>query len=207
MKVHIGVDSQTGVVHSMTTTSANVHDLTELPRLLHGGESQVWGDAGYQGVDKRPGNRGLDVEWQVAMRPGQRRKLEPESPEAVSEKRKASVRAKVEHPFLYIKRQETSATPRSASRGLSKNTQRLMTLLGFANLMRAEQSPGGVKPCISAPKINLTGETPCGCRPRLTPTTCHKAIQRPLSQSGGRRALTAPCVVRHALNKSRWFAG
>ena len=104
MKVHIGVDSQTGVVHSMTTTSANVHDLTELPRLLHGGESQVWGDAGYQGVDKRPGNRGLDVEWQVAMRPGQRRKLEPESPEAVSEKRKASVRAKVEHPFLYIKR-------------------------------------------------------------------------------------------------------
>ena len=45
MKVHIGVDSQTGVVHSMTTTSANVHDLTELPRLLHGGESQVWGDA------------------------------------------------------------------------------------------------------------------------------------------------------------------
>ena len=46
------------------------------------------------------GNRGLDVEWQVAMRPGQRRKLEPGSPEAVSEKRKASVRAKVEHPFL-----------------------------------------------------------------------------------------------------------
>ena len=45
----------------------------------------------------------MDVEWQV-MRPGQRRKLEPGSPEAVSEKRKASVRAKVEHPFLYIKR-------------------------------------------------------------------------------------------------------
>ena len=137
MKVHIGVDSQTGVVHSMTTTSANVHDLTELPRLLHGGESQVWGDAGYQGVDKRPGNRGLDVEWQVAMRPGQRRKLEPESPEAVSEKRKASVRAKVEHPFLYIKRHFGYAKVRY--RGLSKNTQRLMTLLGFANLMRAEQ--------------------------------------------------------------------
>ena len=137
MKVHIGVDSQTGVMHSMTTTSANVHDLTELPRLLHGGESQVWGDAGYQGVDKRPGNRGLDVEWQVAMRPGQRRKLESGSPEAVSEKRKASVRAKVEHPFLYIKRHFGYAKVRY--RGLSKNTQRLMTLLGFANLMRAEQ--------------------------------------------------------------------
>ena len=74
-----------------------------------------------------------DVEWQVAMRP---RKLEPGSP-SVSEKRKASVRAKVEHPFLYIKRHFGYAKVRY--RGLSKNTQRLMTLLGFANLMRAEQ--------------------------------------------------------------------
>ena len=104
MKVHIGVDSETGVVHSVSTTPANVHDVTETPRLLHGGETQVWGDAGYQGVHKRPENRGLDVEWQVAMRPGKRRKLEPGSDEAVAEKRKASVRAKVEHPFLYIKR-------------------------------------------------------------------------------------------------------
>ena len=137
MKVHIGVDSQTGVVHSVSTTSANVHDVTETPRLLHGGETQVWGDAGYQGVHKSPENRGLDVEWQVAMRPGKRRKLEPGSDEAVAEKRKASVRAKVEHPFLYIKCQFGYGKVRY--RGLAKNTQRLMTLLGFANLMRAEQ--------------------------------------------------------------------
>ena len=137
MKVHIGVDSETGVVHSVSTTPANVHDVTETPRLLHGGETQVWGDAGYQGVHKRPENRGLDVEWQVAMRPGKRRKLEPGSDEAVAEKRKASVRAKVEHPFLYIKRHFDYGKVRY--RGLSKNTQRLMTLLGFANLMRAER--------------------------------------------------------------------
>ena len=137
MKVHIGVDSQTVVVHSVSTTPANVHDVTETPRLLHGGETQVWGDAGYQGVHKRPENRGLDVEWQVAMRPGKRRKLEPGSDEAVAEKRKASVRAKVEHPFLYIKRHFGYGKVRY--RGLAKNTQRLMTLLGFANLMRAEQ--------------------------------------------------------------------
>ena len=137
MKVHIGVDSETGVVHSVSTTPANVHDVTETPRLLHGGETQVWGDAGYQGVHKRSENRGLDVEWQVAMRPGKRRKLEPGSDEAVAEKRKASVRAKVEHPFLYIKRHFGYGKVRY--RGLSKNTQRLMTLLGFANLMRAEQ--------------------------------------------------------------------
>ena len=137
MKVHIGVDSQTGVVHSVSTTPANVHDVTETPRLLHGGETQVWCDAGYQGVHKRPENRDLEVEWQVSMRPGNRRKLEPGSNEAVMEKRKASVRAKVEHPFLYIKRHFGYAKTRY--RGLAKNTLRLMTLLGFANLMRAER--------------------------------------------------------------------
>ena len=137
MKVHIGVDAQTGVVHSVSTTPANVHDVTEVPRLLHGGESQVWGDAGYQGVHKRAENRDLQVEWQVAMRPGQRRKLEPGSPEAATEKFKASVRAKVEHSFLYIKRHFGYAKVRY--RGLAKNTQRMMTLLGLANLMRAER--------------------------------------------------------------------
>ena len=137
MKLHIGVDSETGVVHSVSTTPANVHDVTETPRLLHGGETQVWGDAGYQGVDKRPENRGLEVEWQVAMRPGQRRKLEVGSDEAAREKRKASVRAKVEHPFLYVKRRFGYTKVRY--RGLAKNTQRLALLLGFANLMRAER--------------------------------------------------------------------
>ena len=53
MKVHIGADAETGVVHSVTTTPANVHDVTEAHRLLHGGEKRVWCDAGYQGVGKR----------------------------------------------------------------------------------------------------------------------------------------------------------
>ena len=52
MKAHIGVDAD-GVVHSVTTTPANVHDVTEAHRLLHGGERQVWGDAGYLGVHFR----------------------------------------------------------------------------------------------------------------------------------------------------------
>ena len=74
------------------------------------------------------------MEWRVAMRPGQRRKLEPGSPEELAEKLKASVRAKVEHPFLYVKRHFGYAKVRY--RGLAKNTQRL---LGLANLMTAEQ--------------------------------------------------------------------
>ena len=137
MKVHVGADAETGVVHSMTTTPANVHDVTEAHRLLHGGEKRVWGDAGYQGVDKRLENRELDVEWRVAMRPGRRRHLEPGSYEALAEKRKASVRAKVEHPFLYVKRRFGYAKVRY--RGLAKNAQRLALLLGLANLMTAER--------------------------------------------------------------------
>ena len=60
----------------------------------------MWGDAGYIGVQKCQENLELDVEWQVAMKPGQRRKLEPDSPAALGEKAKACIRAKVEHPFL-----------------------------------------------------------------------------------------------------------
>ena len=136
MKAHIGVDSETGIVHSMSTTAANAHDVTEAHRLLHGGETQVWGDAGYQGVHKRDENLGREVEWQVAMRPGKRRKLDPESPEAVAEKRKASVRAKVEHPFLKVKRVFGYAKVRY--RGLAKNTERLALLFGLGNLLTAE---------------------------------------------------------------------
>ena len=87
MKLHIGVDADTGLVHSLTTTSANVHDVTETHRLLHGGERQVWGDAGYIGVQKRQENLGLPMDWQVAMKLGQRRKLEPDSPAALGERR------------------------------------------------------------------------------------------------------------------------
>ncbi len=165
MKLHIGVDADTwrklrvdpferrtrsgsqeacdgwsgvaalGLAHSMTTTAANVNDVTEAHRLLHGNEAQAWGDAGYQGVQKREEHRERRVEWQVAMRPGLRRHLSPGSQEALGEHRKASVRAKVEHPFLYVKRRFGYAKVRY--RGLAKNTQRLVLLLGMANLLIA----------------------------------------------------------------------
>ena len=76
---------------------------TQALRLLHGGETQVWGDARHLGVQKREENLGLALAWQVPLRPGRRRKLEPDSPEARAERTKASVRAKVEHPFLKVK--------------------------------------------------------------------------------------------------------
>ena len=141
MKLHIGVDARTGMVHSLSTTSANVHDVTEAHRLLHGGEQQVWGDTGYTGVQKRPENLESDVEWQVAMRPGQRRKLEPDSPAALAEKGKASIRAKVEHPFLDVKQLFGYAKVRY--RGLAKNTERMALLLGLSNLRRAQTLMAG----------------------------------------------------------------
>ena len=136
MKSHIGVDSATGIVHSMTTTAANAHDITEAHNLLHGGEAVVWGDAGYQGVHKREENLGLEVEWRVAMRPGRRRKLDPDSAAALAEKAKASVRAKVEHPFLRVK--GLFGYGKVRYRGLMKNTQRLALLFGLGNLLTAE---------------------------------------------------------------------
>ena len=140
MKAHIGVDSETGIVHSMTATAANAHDVTEAHNLLHGGETVVWGDAGYQGVHKREENLGLEVEWRVAMRPGKRRQLEAGSGEELEEKAKASVRAKVEHPFLRLKRLFGYAKVRY--RGLAKNTERLALLFGLGNLLAAEGKLG-----------------------------------------------------------------
>lgn len=133
MKMHIGTDAETGLTHSLTTTAANVHDITETDKLLHGEESDVWGDAGYQGVHKREEHRHREVTWHVAMRPGRRSALERNSAEANAEKSKASVRAKVEHPFRYVKRMFGYSKVRY--RGLQKNTERIALLLGFTNLL------------------------------------------------------------------------
>ena len=132
------------MAHSFATTPANVHDVTQAHRLLHGGERQVWRDAGYVGVQKREEHLELAVQWQVAMKPGQRRRLVPGDPAAIGEKVKASIRAKAEHPFLDVKRlwgYAKSLPSRGGGvryRGLNKNTERLALLLGLSNLKRAK---------------------------------------------------------------------
>ena len=116
------------------------HHGSQCPRCDRGAAARR-GDAGVvrrglSGVHKREENLGREVEWQVAMRPGKRRKLDPESAEASAEKHKASVRAKVEHPFLKVKRIFGYAKVRY--RGLAKNTERLALLFGLGNLLTAE---------------------------------------------------------------------
>jgi IS5 family transposase len=65
----------TGLIHSVETTAANVHDLTPAADLLHGEEEVVYADAGYQGIEKREEMQGTTAKFQVAMRPGKRRAL------------------------------------------------------------------------------------------------------------------------------------
>jgi len=135
MKAHIGADADSGLVHTVRGTSGHVSDIAEANTLLHGQESVAFGDAGYQGVEKRPDAR-ADVTWYVAMRPGKRKALNLENPlDAITnriEKCKASIRAKVEHPFRVIKRQFGFTKVRY--RGLKKNTAQLVTLFALSNL-------------------------------------------------------------------------
>ena len=139
MKAHIGVDAQSGLVHTVAGTAANVNDLNMAGALLHGDEEVAFGDAGYQGVHKRP--EAVGPTWHVAMRPGLRKKLNPFiEPDFVAErveKMKASIRAKVEHPFRVIKRQFGFTKVRY--RGLAKNTAQLVTLFALSNLWMARR--------------------------------------------------------------------
>ena len=103
MKAHIGVDAEPGLAHSLETTPANESDVATAHAVLHGGEEEVWGDAGNQGVGKRDENNDVAVDWRTAMKPRRRRQLDKSGSEVAAEKRKVSMRAKVEHPFLYLK--------------------------------------------------------------------------------------------------------
>lgn len=136
MRMHIAVDESLGLIHSLTTTPANVHDITQVDQLLHGNEKRVWGDADYQSAAKRDEHKERYVEWHIGMRPGKRSQLAMSDPLSQAEKIKASVRAKVEHCFPRIKYQFDYNKVRY--RGLAKNTNRLFLLAGFANLLRAE---------------------------------------------------------------------
>ena len=135
MKAHIGVDADSGLVHTVRGTAGNVSDVVEANSLLHGQESVVFCDAGYQGAHKRADAQ-PDLQWHIAMRPGKRRTLDKanEIDALVDkvEKLKASIRAKVEHPFRVIKRQFGHVKVRY--RGLQKNTAQVITLFALSNL-------------------------------------------------------------------------
>jgi len=138
MKAHIGVDADSGLVHTVTTTAANEADVEQVGDLLHGKEERVWADSGYRGAQNRV-TRG-DLQWHIAARPSDIAKL-PEGRLKTrvrkADHRKASVRAKVEHPFRVIKRQFGLTKVRF--RGLAKNTAHVVTLFALSNLWMARK--------------------------------------------------------------------
>lgn len=138
MKAHIGADADSGLVHSVATTAANAHDITQAHALLHGEETDVFADSGYRGAEKRKEvqQRHPDVKWHIAMMPGKRRVLNKQTPLSATldklETIKAQIRAKVEHPFRVVKRQ--FGYVKVKYRGLAKNTANLVTLFALSNL-------------------------------------------------------------------------
>lgn len=138
MKAHTGVDAGTGYVHTVTATAANAGDITEAAKLMRPDDEVGYADSGYQGVPKRPeitGDPDLSrIAWRVAARKSKLKSMPVHDRQV--ESRKASVRAKVEHPFLVIKRD--FGFTKTRYRGIAKNQNHLNVLFASANwLMRA----------------------------------------------------------------------
>ena len=136
MKAHIGVDDESGLVHHVECTAANASDVTVAHRLLHGQEETVCGDSGYTGLDKREEMQGKgDLGYLIAAKPSVLKQIKRKSGQKLArelEHAKASLRAKVEHPFRVIKRQFGYTKVRY--RGLVKNTAQVLTLFALSNL-------------------------------------------------------------------------
>ena len=136
MKAHIGVDSQSGLVHTVTGTAAHVADITETEKLLHGEERVVFLDAGYTGIEKRAEVKEKKVKWLVAMKRGKLKAMPEDRLKTLTgqlERAKASVRAKVEHAFHVLKNLFHYRKVRY--KGLFKNTVQLHMLFGLVNLV------------------------------------------------------------------------
>ena len=136
MKAHIGADSQSGLVHTVTGTAAHVADITETEKLLHGEERVVFLDAGYTGIEKRAEVKEKKVKWLVAMKRGKLKAMPEDRLKTLTgqlERAKASVRAKVEHAFHVLKNLFHYRKVRY--KGLFKNTVQLHMLFGLVNLV------------------------------------------------------------------------
>lgn len=147
LKAHIGVDKDSGLVHTLVTTSANISDISQTPALLHGQEQDVWLDAGYVGVEKRDDMQaalaanGQEVQWHIAKRRKTIEKLTEGWQKSLAqayEKLKAQVRARVEHPFHVVK--NIFKYKKARYKGLAKNDAQLNVLFALSNLYMAREN-------------------------------------------------------------------
>lgn len=130
MKAHVGVDAESGVTHSLETSTARVHDSQVWDEVLHGEESSVWADKGYVSAEREAAFVAAGGAWGVMRKAPKGGKLHPED-EKIN-RIIAMVRARVEHPFRILKRQFGYVKTRY--RGLAKNRAQLFTLFALGNL-------------------------------------------------------------------------
>ena len=140
MKIHAGVDAGSGYVHTITATSANVHDIDEAAKLIRDDDEVIYGDSGYSGMEKRPEIESDEhlsqIEYRINVRPSSikiSKNYNGRNWDKEIENRKSSTRCKVEHPFLIVKRQFGYA--RVVYRGLAKNFHRFNVLFASANIV------------------------------------------------------------------------
>lgn len=148
-KAHVGVDKDTGLVHTVEVTGANTHDVVMTSKLLTGDEESVYGDSGYLGADKREDSirrnrQGRRIRYRINRRPSQIRKKPTRAQGQLKrrEHEKSSIRAKVEHVFAVVKGRFQYRKTRY--RGLRKQTAKLNMLFALANLILAD------RPCLAA---------------------------------------------------------
>ena len=132
MKVHIGVDSVNGLVHSASVTAANVHDSQQLPNLLHGQETRLYGDSAYANQKDKLKQLAPNAKDSTNKRAYRNRPLTEADKQ--TNRRKSSVRSKVEHVFRPLKTLWGFAKARY--RGLTKNANRAFAMLALINLSK-----------------------------------------------------------------------
>ena len=134
MKVHIGADSQTGLIHRASVTAANVPDSDEVPNLLHGEETRLYGDSAYRGRERRERLKEIAPKAKDFTNKRAYRNAPLTDADKATNRRKSSIRAKVEHPFLILKRLWGFAKVRY--RGLAKNANRAFAMLAAINILK-----------------------------------------------------------------------
>ena len=140
MKVHSGVDAGSGYVHTITGTSANIHDVNETEKLIREDDNVIYGDSGYLNIVEHLKDMSTDriasIDFRINVRPSSIKM--PDSYKGIQwdkeiENRKSSTRCKVEHPFLIVKRQFGYC--KVAYKGIAKNMNRFHVLFACANLV------------------------------------------------------------------------
>ena len=135
MKVHIGVDTDSGLVHTVRGTAANVADVNVLGELLHGDEESLHGDSAYHSKQLKAQAQASGIAFNVNERGTRHRPLT--KMQRARNRRLSRVRATVEHPFLVVKRLWGHAKVRY--RGIAKNLAQMYALFALANVYRVRR--------------------------------------------------------------------